>query len=109
MYADPATQRFVEPLESRRLFAATYYVSPTGNDAADGRSPETAWRSIARVNGKNWNPGDVVRFQAGKTFYATGNAGPNVLTNASFEGGGGGGLAGWTETLGTSAANSTAS
>ena len=35
----------IELLETRRLFAATYYVSPTGNDAADGQSWATALAS----------------------------------------------------------------
>ncbi len=30
--------------------AVTYYVSAEGNDGADGRTPGTAWKSLARVN-----------------------------------------------------------
>ena len=36
----------------------TYYISWRGDDAADGRSPETAWRTVA-------NLGDLARFRAG--------------------------------------------
>jgi hypothetical protein len=87
-------------LEPRELLAATYYVSATGNDNADGRSAQTAWRTIARVNGKNWNPGDRVLFQGGKTFTVSGTAGPELLTNAGFESG----LSNWSDTMGTRAA-----
>ncbi|MEO6434451.1 MAG: hypothetical protein ABIP55_01655, partial [Tepidisphaeraceae bacterium] len=97
-----ATSRFVEPLESRRLLAATYYVNNAGNDSADGRSAQTAWKTIARVNGKNWNPGDQVLFAGGQTFSAVGATGANVLNNPGFESG----LTGWSDTLGTSAGNS---
>ncbi len=36
----------------------TYYISWRGDDTADGRSPETAWRTVA-------NLGDPARFRAG--------------------------------------------
>ena len=43
----------------------TYYVSNTGDDNADGKSPETAWKTIDRVN-KQWLlPGDGVLFNRG--------------------------------------------
>jgi hypothetical protein len=44
---------------------ATYYVSPSGHDNADGRSPRTAWRTLAKVNGSPLKPGDNVLFQRG--------------------------------------------
>jgi len=98
-----ATANFaVETLEPRKLLAAAYYVSPSGNDANDGRSPQTAWRTIARANGKNWNPGDALLFEGGQTFNVEGTAGANVLVNSSFENG----LTGWSDTLGTVAAAS---
>ena len=31
----------------------TYYVSNSGDDNADGKTPETAWQTIDRVN-KQW-------------------------------------------------------
>jgi len=48
-------------------FAATYYVSPTGNDSNNGTSQGTSWRSIARVQQLEYNfqPGDQVLFQRG--------------------------------------------
>ena len=43
---------------------ATYYVSSSrGNDQADGRSPQTAWRTLSRVNTAAIEPGDTVLFQ----------------------------------------------
>ena len=59
--------RFFESLESRQ-FLSTYYVSASGNDGRAGTSPGTAWRSIDRVNAQTLRPGDMVLFQAGKTF-----------------------------------------
>lgn len=93
----------VESLESRRLLAATYYVSAAGDDSADGRSPDTAWRTLTRVNGRNWNPGDAVLFEGGQSFSAVGAPGANVLVNPSFDSD----LTGWTDTLGTAEGNST--
>ena len=36
----------IHPLEPRRLCAATVYVSPAGDDAADGLTPATAYRHV---------------------------------------------------------------
>lgn len=49
----------------------TYYVSPNGNDANDGKSPEKAWKSIEKVNQKSFQAGDKVLFEGGKTFKGT--------------------------------------
>ena len=46
--------------------AVDYYVdSAAGDDAAAGTSPQTAWRSLAKVNAAELRPGDVVRFKRG--------------------------------------------
>ena len=37
----------------------------TGRDDADGRSPESAWRSLGKVNAAELAPGDEVRFRSG--------------------------------------------
>jgi hypothetical protein len=49
----------------------SYYISPEGNDEKSGRSPESAWRSIERVNDHDFSPGDMIFFEAGEEF--TGN------------------------------------
>lgn len=41
-----------------------YYVAPTGDDANDGRTPQTAWRNISRA-AELLVPGDTVRILAG--------------------------------------------
>lgn len=44
----------------------TYYVdADKGQDAADGLTPETAWRSLEKVNAAPLHPGDRVRFRRG--------------------------------------------
>lgn len=45
-----------------------YYVSANGCDTADGFTPETAWKTIAKVN-QSLAAGDEVRFRCGDTFY----------------------------------------
>jgi hypothetical protein len=45
-----------------------YYVSPEGDDAAQGTSPEKAWKSIEKVNGIILQPGDMILFEGGATF-----------------------------------------
>ena len=54
----------VKPLPAGPLGkGAAYYVSPSGDDRNDGRSPHTSWRSVAKVNGSPLKPGDNVLFQ----------------------------------------------
>ncbi len=48
--------------------AATYYVSPGGNDAANGLSPSSPWRTVAKVNSIALQAGDRVLFEGGATF-----------------------------------------
>ena len=46
--------------------ATDYFVdSYRGDDSAAGTSPETAWRTLDRVNGAEYQPGDAVRFLRG--------------------------------------------
>jgi hypothetical protein len=45
--------------------AQAYYVDPSGNDTNSGTSPSSPWRTIARVNSTNLQPGDFVYLKAG--------------------------------------------
>jgi len=48
-----------------------YYVAVSGNDQNNGLSPHTAWRSIQKINGTNFKPGDTVLFAGGEAFDGT--------------------------------------
>lgn len=46
--------------------AAVYHVAPdSGDDAADGLGPATAWRSVVPLGDRELRPGDGLRFKAG--------------------------------------------
>jgi hypothetical protein len=46
----------------------SYYVSNSGNDANNGTSTGSPWKTIAHVNAQSFNPGDSILFQAGSTW-----------------------------------------
>ena len=45
-----------------------YYVANGGSDAANGKTPATAWQTISHVNSQVFNAGDSVLFNGGQTF-----------------------------------------
>jgi len=48
------------------VHAQTYYVdAAAGNDASSGLSPAAPWKSIGKVNGSTFQPGDAVLFRSG--------------------------------------------
>ncbi len=49
-----------------------YYVAADGCDNSDGLTPETAWRTISKVN-EAVSGGDEIRFRCGDTFYGSVN------------------------------------
>ncbi|NMM88748.1 hypothetical protein B2J88_31120 [Rhodococcus sp. SRB_17] len=46
----------------------TFYVSGSGDDRADGRSPSRAWRTLDRVTAQQLRPGDQVLLAGGEHF-----------------------------------------
>ncbi|MGP0225129.1 PxKF domain-containing protein [Paenarthrobacter sp. NCHU4564] len=51
----------------------TYFVdSAAGNDAANGTTAGTAWKTFAKVNGKTFAPGDRILLKAGSSWSAEG-------------------------------------
>jgi hypothetical protein len=58
----------VQAAESGR----TFFVSSTsGDDGSDGLSPQSAWRSLRKVNAAELRPGDKVLFQRGGSWRGT--------------------------------------
>lgn len=49
----------------------TWYVSSTGDDGNEGTTPESAWRTVARVNDQDLEPGERVLFEGGQSFDGT--------------------------------------
>jgi hypothetical protein len=45
--------------------AGEFYVSPKGDDAGDGRSPATAWKTTEKVNKSQFAAGDKILFERG--------------------------------------------
>ena len=45
--------------------AQTYYVSPSGNDTANGSTQKTAWRTLSRAAQQKFNAGDRLLLEGG--------------------------------------------
>lgn len=66
-------------------WSTDFYVSPNGDDSADGLTPKTAWRTIKAVNqSKSIQPGDRVLFECGG-IWRTGR-GPSLHPHSGEEG-----------------------
>ncbi|MYS73950.1 right-handed parallel beta-helix repeat-containing protein [Streptomyces sp. SID5926] len=61
----------------------TYYVSPGGDDSADGTSPDAAWRSLTRADKAELRPGDRLLLQGGARFAGTVTVGKGEAGDAS--------------------------
>ena len=46
----------------------SYYISQSGNDANDGRSPSTAWRTVNKINSGVFAAGSTINLQGGGQF-----------------------------------------
>ncbi len=60
-----------EVREFEEVLFMTYYLSALGADDSDGRSPETAWRTLERANAAV-KPGDTVLLRRGDGQYGHG-------------------------------------
>jgi hypothetical protein len=59
----------VEGLETRRLLsAASYYVSPLGNDTNSGTSESSPWKTIARADTGTFGPGVSLLLLGGSSY-----------------------------------------
>ena len=62
-------------------FCKEYFVSSGGNDDSPGTAPGAAWKTLSKVNGTGFLPGDVVRFECGSVW--TGNL---LIRNSGTQG-----------------------
>lgn len=62
---------------SSRAFASgtalrtIYYVDPSGSDDSTGTSPETAWKTLSKINSATFSPGDQILFKSGSVWNDT--------------------------------------
>lgn len=49
-------------MEERRIY---YVDDANGDDASSGLSPQSAWKSLERINGQTFWPGDIIRLKRG--------------------------------------------
>lgn len=56
--------------DNLQVSGTRYYISENGDDSSDGKSPETAWRTLEKLkqNNKNLKVGDGVFFERGSVF-----------------------------------------
>lgn len=45
-----------------------YFIDQKGNDALDGKTKATAWKTLTKVNAINFEPGDQIRLRKGQVF-----------------------------------------
>lgn len=53
---------------STNVFARSFYIKPTGNDANSGLSIAAAWQSISKINSLDFDANDSILFEGGATF-----------------------------------------
>jgi len=53
------------------LRATTYYVAAAGNDSNVGTDTGHPWKTVAKVNGATFLPGDLILFNRGDAWYGT--------------------------------------
>lgn len=73
-------------LVTLQSFSRNYYVDAiAGNDSNNGLSPAAAWKTVAKVSGFIFQPGDIVSFKSGQQFIgvlaisASGKAGKPIV------------------------------
>ncbi len=84
-----AAKRKKDILEARDTVepkGTTYYVSNAGDDANDGKTPDTAWKTLEKVSETPLCVGDGVRFKRGDLFRGTVRAQEGVTYCAYGEG-----------------------
>ena len=89
-FFDKAAERRIEEIRSTKdelvIKGNKYYVSSSGNDENDGLSPNSAWKTLARVSSAKLLPGDGVLFCRGDIFRGSVKAQAGVSYGAYGEG-----------------------
>jgi len=84
--AEAMKEGILNNMDDLQCEGTAYYVSNSGDDANDGKSPETAWASLERVNTANLYRGDGVYFERGGTWRGQLLAQEGVIYSAYGEG-----------------------
>ena len=63
--AEALKRKILNAKDEIRIAGKAYYVSNNGNDENDGKSPETPWASLTKVNSFALQSGDGVFFERG--------------------------------------------
>ena len=83
---DARKQEILNAKDEITIHGTAYYVSNDGDDANDGKSPETAWKSLAKVTEAALCEGDGVFFRRGDLFRGFIKAQAGVTYGAFGEG-----------------------
>ncbi|MBQ8311544.1 MAG: hypothetical protein IJX80_11090 [Clostridia bacterium] len=84
--ADRRRQEILNAKDCVPIQGISYYVSNHGNDANDGKTPASAWRTLARVSDAELCVGDAVLFRRGDLFRGAIRTRPGVTYAAYGEG-----------------------
>ena len=75
-------QEIRETTDELVITGTKYYVSNAGDDSNDGLSPETAWKTLAKVSETELKEGDAVLFNRGDLFRGAVKTYPGVTYGA---------------------------
>ena len=84
--AEERKRKILNSKDTLDIKGRIYYVSESGSDDNDGLTPETAWKTTARVSEAELAEGDGVLFRRGDLFRGTVYTKPSVTYGAFGEG-----------------------
>ncbi|MFJ6535190.1 hypothetical protein ACIQH5_03090 [Paenarthrobacter sp. NPDC091711] len=64
----PAGSHAVTPDVGSAATTSVYYLDAEGDDNGDGRSPQSAWRTLDKVSATTFTPGDRILLQSGDSW-----------------------------------------
>ena len=66
--AEKRKREILNTKDSLKITGTAYYVSNSGSDENDGKSPEKPWKTVERVSKEKLSQGDGVCFKRGDIF-----------------------------------------